>query len=201
MIRRNPSAGSRGFFHTIRSHRGFTLVELMMSIVLIGIGTSLALPSYRDMIDKRQLTNNAERLASFVSSVQTISSRTNQVVTVSYSHTDHENWCIGAVIDDTACDCTETVTTASDFCAIDSQKFVMDDGDTNDQALLHSITGDGAYSFDPIRGLFLDLDDSLTMELHSDNRKFKLNLVVSSTGQVILCSDDSEHAIPGYAVC
>lgn len=201
MIRRNPSAGSRGFFHTIRSHRGFTLVELMMSIVLIGIGTSLALPSYRDMIDKRQLTNNAERLAAFVSSVQTISSRTNQVVTVSYSHTDHENWCIGAVIDDTACDCTETVTTASDFCAIDSQKFVMDDGDTNDQALLHSITGDGAYSFDPIRGLFLDLDDSLTMELHSDNRKFKLNLVVSSTGQVILCSDDSEHAIPGYAVC
>ena len=33
------------------------------------------------------LTNNAERLASFVSSVQTISSRTNQVVTVSYSRT------------------------------------------------------------------------------------------------------------------
>lgn len=201
MIRSNPSTGSRGFFHTIRGHRGFTLVELMMSIVLIGIGTSLALPSYRDMIDKRQLTNNAERLASFVSSVQTISSRTNKVVTVSYSRTDHKNWCIGAVIDDTACDCTETVTTASDFCAIDSQKFVMDDGDTNDQELLHSITGDGAYSFDPIRGLFLDLDDSLTMELHSDNRHFKLNLVVSSTGRVILCSDDSEHSIPGYDVC
>ena len=201
MIRSNPSTGSRGSFHTFRSHRGFTLVELMMSIVLIGIGTTLALPSYRDMIEKRQLTNNAERLASFVSSVQTISSRTNQVVTVSYSHTDHENWCIGAVIDDTACDCNETVTTASDFCAIDSQKFVMDNGDTNDQELLHSITGDGAYSFDPIRGLFLDLDDSLTMELHSDNRNFKLNLVVSSTGQVILCSHDSEHAIPGYDVC
>ena len=201
MIRSNPSTGSRGFFHTIRSHRGFTLVELMMSIVLIGIGTTLAIPSYRDMIDKRQLTNNAERLASFVSSVQTISSRTNQVVTVSYSRTNHKNWCIGAVIDDTACDCTETVTTASDFCAIDSQKFVMDNDDTNDQELLHSITGDGAYSFDPIRGLFLDLDDSLTMELHSDNRKFKLNLVVGSTGRVILCSDDSEHAIPGYDVC
>ena len=201
MIRSNPSTGSRGFFHTIRSHRGFTLVELMMSIVLIGIGTTLALPSYRDMIDKRQLTNNAERLASFVSSVQTVSSRTNQVVTVSYSRTDHKNWCIGAVIDDTACDCTETVTTASDFCAIDSQKFVMDNGDTSDQELLHSITGDGAYSFDPIRGLFLDLDDSLTMELHSDNRHFKLNLVVSNTGRVILCSDDSDHAIPGYDVC
>ncbi len=201
MIRSNPSPGSRGFFHTIRSHRGFTLVELTMSIVLIGIGTTLAFPSYRDMIDKRQLTNNAERLAAFVSSVQTISSRTNQVVTVSYSRSNHENWCIGAVIDDTACDCTETVSTASDFCAIDSQKFVMDNGDTNDQELLHSITGDGAYSFDPIRGLFLDLDDSLTMELHSDNRKFKLNLVVSSTGRVILCSDDSEHAIPGYDVC
>ena len=63
------------------------------------------------------------------------------------------------------------------------------------------LSGDGAYSFDPIRGLFVDLDDSLSMELHSNNGQYRLNLMVNSTGRVILCSDDSNHSIPGYDAC
>jgi type IV fimbrial biogenesis protein FimT len=175
----------------------------MMSIVLVAIGTALALPSYREMVEKRQLTNGAEQLASFVNTAQGISSRTNQVVTVSYSRSHHDEWCIGAVIGDTACDCTETDSSANDYCAIDGQEFVLDNTATNDMEFLHSLT-DGAYAFDPDRGLFLDqhdLDDSLTMELHSNSRGYKLNLMVNKTGRVILCSDDSSHSVPGYDVC
>ena len=202
MIRRNLSIRSRGTSHTFRRHCGFTIVELMMSIVLVAIGTALALPSYRDMVEKRQLTNSAEQLASFVNAAQGISSRTNQVVTVSYSRVGHDEWCIGAIIDDTPCDCTETSSSASDYCAIDEQKFVLDNTNTNNMEFLHEITaGDGAYAFDPIRGLFQDLDDSLTMELHSNSRDFKLNLMVNNTGRVILCSDDASHGVPGYDVC
>jgi len=174
----------------------------MMSLVLVAIGTALALPSYRDMVEKRQLTNGAEQLASFVNAAQGISSRTNRVVTVSYSRADHDEWCIGAVIGDTPCDCNETLSSESDYCAIDEQKFVLDNTNTNNMEFLHEITaGDGAYAFDPIRGLFQDLDDSLTMELHSNSRDFKLNLMVNNTGRVILCSDDASHGVPGYDVC
>ena len=206
MIRRNLSISSRESSHTFRRHSGFTLVELMMSIVLVAIGTALALPSYREMVEKRQLTNGAEQLASFVNTAQGISSRTNQVVMVSYSRKHHDEWCIGAVIideidraeitKDAACVCTET-----DSCVIDGQEFVLDNTATNDMEFLHSLTGDGAYAFDPIRGLFLDLDDSLTMEMHSNSRDYKLNLIVNNTGRVILCSDDSSHSVPGYDVC
>jgi hypothetical protein len=49
--------------------------------------------------------------------------------------------------------------------------------------------------------LFRSLDDSLTLELHSPSRDFKLNLVVNSTGRVILCSKDSAHSVPGYQTC
>jgi hypothetical protein len=49
-----------------------------------------------------------------------------------------------------------------------------------------------------VRGLS---SGSLTMELHTDSRDFKLNLMVNNTGRVILCSHDAEHAIPGYDVC
>jgi prepilin-type N-terminal cleavage/methylation domain-containing protein len=194
MIRSNLSARSRGTSLTFRRHRGFTMVEVMMSLVLVAIGSTLALPSYRDMVEKRQLTNSAEQLAAFVSSVQGISTRTNRVVTVSYSRANHEEWCIGAVInaDDTACNCTQDLS-----CTIDGQEFVLNQDLSNGSELMHSITGD-TYSFDPVSGL---CNASLTMELHTDSRDFNLNLMVNNTGRVILCSDDAEHAIPGYDVC
>jgi len=194
MIRRNLSTRSRGTSLTFRRHRGFTMVEVMMSIVLVAIGSALALPSYRDMIEKRQLTNSAEQLASFVSSAQGISTRTNRVVTVSYARGDHDTWCIGAVINDTdtACDCTQDLS-----CTIDGQEFILNQDLSNGSELMHDITGD-SYSFDPVRGLS---SGSLTMELHTDSRDFKLNLMVNNTGRVILCSDDADHAIPGYDVC
>jgi hypothetical protein len=47
----------------------------------------------------------------------------------------------------------------------------------------------------------MDLDDSLTVELRSPSEDFRLNLMVNNTGRVILCSQDSEHAVPGYATC
>ena len=194
MIRSNLGVRSRDTSLNFCRHRGFTLVEVMMSTVLIAIGTTLAIPSYRDMVQKRQLTNSAEQLASFVSSVQSISTRTNRVVTVSYSRAHHDEWCIGAVInaDDTACDCTQ-----AESCTIDGQEFVLNESLSNGSELVHSITGD-SYSFDPVRGL---ADGSITMELHTDSRDFKLNLVVNNTGRVMLCSKDDSHEVPGYDVC
>ena len=201
MIRRNLSISSRGTSHTFRRHRGFTMVELMMSLVLVAIGTALALPSYREMVEKRQLTNSAEQLVSFVNTAQGISSRTNQVVTVSYTRSDYDDWCIGATVGDTACDCDQIDDTASDYCEIDSRPFMLNESLSGGSELLNNVSGDGAYAFDPIRGLFLDLDDSLAMELRSNNGQYRLNMMVNNSGRAILCSDDSGHSIPGYDVC
>jgi hypothetical protein len=71
-------------------------------------------------------------------------------------------------------------------------------GNTN---LVKSMTGDGAYSFDPVRGIFTDLDDSLVVAMSSNSAGYKLDLRVSNTGQAILCSNDADHSVPGYKVC
>ena len=57
------------------------------------------------------------------------------------------------------------------------------------------------FGFEPIRGLASGTVLPLTMELQSPNGDFRLNLQVNETGRVILCSDDADHAIPGYDVC
>jgi hypothetical protein len=63
------------------------------------------------------------------------------------------------------------------------------------------MTGDGAYSLDPSRGIFTNLNDSLVVGMSSDNGAYLLDLMVSNTGQVILCSQDESHSVPGYQVC
>jgi type IV fimbrial biogenesis protein FimT len=195
MIRSNLSTGSRGSSPTFNRNRGFTIVEVMMSLVLISIGTTLAIPSYVDMVEKRRLTNSAEQLASFINSAQSISTRTNQVVTVSYERAHHYEWCIGASLSVADCDCNDA--TSVTYCEIDAQPFVLDESLSNGSELVHSIQG-GSYSFDPVRGLS---SGSLTMELHSDSRDFRLNLMVNNTGRVILCSENANDAVPGYDVC
>lgn len=202
MIRRTLSARSRANPSVNRSRRrGFTLVEVMVSIVLLAIGTALALPSYRDMVEKRQVTNGAEQLASFINTSQGIAMKTNQVVTVSWSRSGHDDWCVGAVSGETACDCGESNPAAADFCQIDGQAHILDDSHTGSLELMHRMDGDGAYAFDPVRGLLVDLGDTFTAEMHSPSRDFRLNLLVNSTGRVLLCSEDYEHRVPGYPEC
>lgn len=197
MIRRNLSISSRVNSHTFRRHRGFTMVEVMMSVVLIAIGASLALPNYREMVEKRRLTNGAEQLASFVNTVQGISTRTNQIVTVTVL--DVGDWCIGASVGEAECDCADESSTS--YCRIDAQAFVLNEELLGSSDLVNDILGSGSFSYDPIRGLFTDLDDSLTMELRSPSGDYRLNLMVNNTGRVILCSDDISHSVPGYDKC
>jgi len=173
----------------------------MMSLVLVAIGLALALPSYRDMVEKRQVTNGAEQLASFINTAQGIAMKTNQVVTISYSHSDHDKWCVGAVTGGEACDCTETDELSPDYCRIAAQPFILDNSHAGDLELMHAMEGDGAYGFDPVSGLFLDLDDSLTIELRSPSENFRLNLVLNSSGRAVLCSGDSAFRVPGYQAC
>lgn len=201
MIRRTLNSGRFGHSPIDSRSRGFSLVELMMSILLLAIGMALALPSYRDMVEKRQVTNGAEQLAAFINTAQGVAMKTNQLVTVSYSRTDTNDWCVGATTGATACDCTETDDTAADFCQIASQPMLINEGHAGDRDLVYAMTGDGSYAFDPIRGLFMDLDDSLTVDLRSQSQDFRLNLNVNNTGRVTLCSPDADHAIPGYEMC
>jgi type IV fimbrial biogenesis protein FimT len=177
MIRRNLSLFPR---RSAGRPAGFSLVELMVSMALVAIGLALAVPSYRDMVEKRQLEQGIEQIAAFINTAQTTASKNNRVVTVSYSRTAADNWCFGAVLGASACDCTESVDSESDYCAIDGAKTVLSSQSTNGLELLNSVTGDGAFTYDQVRGL---ADDDVELSM------------------VSICSDGSSYKVPGYAVC
>lgn len=180
---------------------GLTTIELLVSITLLGILLSLALPSYREMIEKRRLTQGAEQIFAFLNSMQGVASRSNSLVTVSYARSAEDDWCVGAVLGDSACDCTQAVPSATDFCVIDGSETRLTNDHVGNDRILEAMSGDGAYAYDPVRGLMADLDDSLDIELHSPSDSYQLRLIVSNAGHAVLCSKDAEHDVPGYAVC
>lgn len=198
MIEKSLGVRPKGKSLFISRHRGFTLVEVLMSVVLLALGAALALPSYRDMIEKRQVTNGAEQLASFINSAQGAAMKTNKEVWVSWSRTADNSWCVGANLE-SSCDCTQ-----ANACTVSGQPYVIDNSAAGNRNLVYQIDGggiDNAYAFDPIRGLMLDLEDSLELQFRSPNGDFRMNLQVSNTGRVTLCSKDESHAVPGYEVC
>jgi len=199
-------------------HRGSTLVELMVTVALMAIAVTLALPSYKNMTEKRQVTNGAEQLAAFINTAQGVAQRNNRMVTLSYQRTDDDQWCMGMAEDDTICNCK----TAPAACEIGSQSFVIDNSFAGNAALMHSLSSESsAYYIDPVRGLFLpcqvvdgdagtcvpiayaalaDAGDPLDIEIRSPSGDFRLSLLVNNTGRVTLCSMDG-HDVPGYSPC
>ena len=197
MISRKPGVRPINF----SSIRGFTLVELMVAITLIGIVVSLALPSYSVMIEKRKLTSSAQQLSAFINQGHTEAARRNQAVSISYWRGDHDTWCVGAALGEVGCVCTQTNSEESDYCAIEGVKHVLGNADFGDRELVHNMDGDGTFSFDPFRGSLLEDDDDMFIELHTDSRDYKINLEVNESGNVRLCSKDELHDLPGYEVC
>ena len=207
---------------TLSRQTGFTLIELMISVVLLAIGAALALPSYREMVEKRQVTHGAEQIMAFVNSAQMEAIKQNSVVTLSFTRNADDDWCVGAALEVPEmppCDCMEEDADADDFCAIDSAPRVINNENAGNTQLVKSITGPEGldYCFDPVRGLAHDVEDVdgvekcnrdeiagedlLEIELSSNNQNYQLNLTVSNTGQAVLCSKDSSHRVPGYSVC
>ncbi|MFC1689392.1 Tfp pilus assembly protein FimT/FimU [Pseudomonadota bacterium] len=224
--RRDPQKGKKEF----STNKGFTLIELMISIGVLAVVASLALPSYRAIIEKRQVTSGAEQFAAFFSTVKSVAVKRNEDIGMYPTPTggSGDERCLGfKVFDDSAsynaqkCDCRLTDVSNTSACRVD----LNNDGvwQANELTVLRStdlrkpevITGiqflrDGAdasnkfFIFDSVRG-FLDVEpgyaDSMTLNFESGD--YALNVWIDRLGRTFMCSPevDGKLPVPGYDSC
>jgi prepilin-type N-terminal cleavage/methylation domain-containing protein len=185
---RDPQQGKKGF----SANKGFTVIELMIAVAVIAIITSLALPSYRSLIEKRQVTSGAQQLSAFMSAAQSEAIKRNREVALTC--TLETGQCEALVLardDDEEDESLRTLVFA------------------NLKAEVVAVSYDGADEqvvFDPVRGMLIpqDVDPSpIEIQLSSAQGEYALNVTMLATGRVTMCSDGvrASKVVPGYNIC
>jgi len=174
-----------------RSCKGFTLVELMITLVIIGIAVALATPTFRMFVEKRQLTAAAEEVVSFIAMAQSLAIKRNAFATVKWSalnlnntqrsDTSHPpNWCMGiyapTVLPDedtvgvaAGCDCRITDPANAAACTVDGALYRLGQSDfvDLDSEFMDFQRSQGHFTFDPVRGIIADGSHDLNLNGNS----------------------------------
>jgi type IV fimbrial biogenesis protein FimT len=201
------------------SIRGFTLIELIIVVVIVAISVALAVPTYQNIVQKRQVTSAAEQIAAFLAMAQGEAVKRNEVVAVSVKRdSDGAAWCVGAMVKTAAddhCDCS----TSDCYFNVDGvgvlqlinetgfQSFTMNDSTVTDPITNIATTkNDFYFNFDPIRGIKVSDGGFADASLHevtllSSNTNFSLSVGISVTGRVRVCNPVSTKTVPGFKPC
>ncbi len=70
---------------TDRSHRGLTLLELLIQVVIFGILVAAAIPSMLPMIQQRQVNSDLEAVQGVVQEIQSFAIRNSSACTLSFA--------------------------------------------------------------------------------------------------------------------
>ncbi len=149
-------------------HKGFTLIELMITVVVIGVIAALALPSFKSILDGRRLVGASDTLHAALLYARSEAIKQNKNIMFQF---DTGAWCYG--IDDAGadCDCTNPAT-----CTVGGVSRVYDDTDFTNISMTSSSFSGSSFTFDPLRGLVSD-DGSFTLSTGSKSKQVSVNVV------------------------
>jgi type IV fimbrial biogenesis protein FimT len=159
---------------------GFTLVEVMIVIAIIGIIAAMAVPSYQDMIERNRLKQAAEGLKSDMQYARSEAIKRSNDLRVTLTGTT--SWCYGIDDNNSTCACG----TAGD-CAIKT----VNGGDFQGIAL----DDNNSATFTFRRGTAGAMGSTLS------STNYQARVVVSNMGRVSICTPAGASGLSGYPVC
>lgn len=108
-------------------YKGFTLIELMITITVLGIIVAIALPGFKSIIDGRKLVGATDNLYAALQYARSEAIKQNSDIQF---QVNAGAWCFGIDDDGADCDCTVPAT-----CTVDGAVKVYNDSDFGDVVL------------------------------------------------------------------
>jgi prepilin-type N-terminal cleavage/methylation domain-containing protein len=183
-----------------RRSRGFTLIELMVTVAVIVILSMLAIPSFQQQRQRAAIRGASDQLLNFWNQARMESLKRNSMVKVSVVQSNSgATFCLGAATttsdsDTQPCDCTQAAP-SSNVC--DVARYPADNTADWDSVVLTGMTLGGGTDLtsiqpaiiEPHRLFLTQTTQAGTMTLSRGN--YKVNLLVDKFGRGYLCQSSS----------
>ena len=167
-----------------KKHDGFSLIELLVTVVILGVLVAIAAPSMYQVLESRKLKGAAENLFADLIFAKTESIKRNNSVVLSFGGVSPA-WCYG-LKEGASCDCT-----TSNDCSIDGIEKVINSNDFGDTTLNADFPGSSPEEtgFEPLRGFAENSSGSVSNGAATfQNDGQDAVVMISTLGRVKICS-------------
>lgn len=172
--------------------KGVTLIELLVTVVVLGILATIAAPSFVNFLDKQRAVGAVQGAANFIKLARAESLKRSQSIAFVVNRVDDATWCYG-LSDDVSltCDCF----TASS-CMVDSKSYEKQNSEfPNIELTSVAPSSNVSAAFESIRGT-LNPTVELTFQASAGS---SLKLSTTVLGSSSICSGSGSYA--GYNEC
>lgn len=190
---------------TLCQLRGFTLVELMITIAVLVVLMTLAVPSFVDLFDRNRVRGAGDAVVSLISNARAEAIKNDLDVSVAMTGSGTA-WCIGghaaappsggnpAGVAD-PCVCTDPADASA--CLIGGQRVAIEVGAHPDISVGPL---PAAFTFDSVLGAIVPLG-ARQVTLTSPSGKYDLVIEVNTLGQARLCTPAGRPTMSAVASC
>ena len=171
--------------------RGFTLVEIGIALAVVAILAVIAVPSYRDSVDKSRLRAAVDGLHADLQNARSATQQQKATVTAVFS--TGAAWCYGLTAAKATCNCAQADSTQADYCEMRTVRAA----DLKNVTLSAAAFGSKAStSFEPVRGTA----DAGSATFTSSRGKVA-TVAVTALGRVAACSPAGAGSTDLYPAC
>ena len=185
-----------------RASRGFTLIELVVTLAILAIALAFAVSSFSEFFDRARVRGAADDVVSLVSTVRGEAVKRGRNVTVAMAGSATA-WCMGAneavtpavaaeFAASAACDCT-----TGTACFVDGVQRIVS------SAAYSGVTASPFTNNFVIDGKLGNIEPLATtfVTLTSPRGAYQLSVGVTPLGQSRACVPSGQKSISGYPSC
>ena len=180
-------------------HKGFTLIEMMITIAILGIALAIAIPSFTDWLNRKRIDGVANEFASLIQLARSESIKQNKKIFINATRSATD-WTLLASTTSSAC----TALSACDLRSMNLAKYpkiaISDWVATSKLGISPNLNG---ANISPIDSLFT-FNPATTTDAQSvtfETTGYQLRVQISRTGNTTICTPSGQKTIAGYSTC